>query len=95
MNKNCFQYFKFKCIYIGHNSPLYGRDGMNYNGSEAAQNWKNINFTINFWINNGCKHNKINLGLAAYGRSFTLKNSTFNKVCLNRFLLLISYSRNY
>ena len=62
----------------GLNSPLYGR---NINTNETvADTWKNINFTVNYWIKNGCDPQKINLGLAAYGRSFTLKNSTIIKV---------------
>jgi GH18 family chitinase len=65
---------------LGLNSPLYGRNINGQNNTETEHNWKNINFTVNFWINRGCKPNKINLGLAAYGRSFTLKNSTINKV---------------
>jgi hypothetical protein len=63
----------------GLNSPLYGRDGKNYTEA-SVHTWKNINFTVNYWINNGCHPSKINLGLAAYGRSFTLKDSSLNKV---------------
>lgn len=67
----------------GLNSPLYARESTesnSRNSRNSGDNWKNANYSINYWISNGCPPEKINFGLAAYGRSFTLKNSTINKV---------------
>jgi GH18 family chitinase len=67
----------------GLNSPLYARESSESsarNSRNSGDNWKNANYSINYWISNGCPPEKINFGLAAYGRSFTLKNSTINKV---------------
>jgi chitinase len=65
----------------GLNSPLYGRGEVEYpNSTKPIENWKNANYSINYWISNGCPPEKINFGLAAYGRSFTLQNTTLNKV---------------
>jgi chitinase len=53
----------------GLNSPLYARDSSDSsaNDSRVHDNWKNANYSINYWISNGCSPEKINLGLAAYG----------------------------
>lgn len=64
-------------IQTGLNSPLYSKMNTELNGTI---DWKNVNYSINNWILNGCSPNKLNVGLAAYGRSFTLKNSTSNKI---------------
>lgn len=66
----------------GLNSPLYARDSEPFNETHKStqKDWKNANYSINYWINNGCPPEKLNFGLAAYGRSFTLKNTTLNKV---------------
>ena len=52
----------------GLNSPLYSRDG-DPNSKEGGKidSWKNANFSMNYWISNGCAPEKLNLGLAAYG----------------------------
>ncbi|CAF5174051.1 unnamed protein product, partial [Rotaria sp. Silwood1] len=42
---------------------------------ENHEDWKNANSSIYYWINNGCAVSKLNLGLALYGRSFTLANT--------------------
>lgn len=54
----------------GLNSPLYGRDTNYYNENQSFNNWKNANFSINYWISQGCPPEKINFGLAAYGKDF-------------------------
>ena len=48
----------------GLNSPLYSRNG----DSSTIAAWKNANFSINYWISKGCHPQKINLGLASYGK---------------------------
>lgn len=49
----------------GLNSPLYGRGSPNH--TQPVENWKNANYSINYWISNGCPPDKINFGLASYG----------------------------
>lgn len=51
----------------GLNSPLYGREYNSSNLSQSLDNWKNANYSINYWISNGCPPEKINFGLASYG----------------------------
>ena len=52
----------------GLNSPLYSRDaGNGIKDDSTIAKWKNANFSISYWISNGCAPEKINLGLAAYG----------------------------
>ncbi|CAF3388476.1 unnamed protein product [Rotaria sp. Silwood1] len=55
----------------GINSPLY----RSHTELENHEDWKNANSSIYYWINNGCAVSKLNLGLALYGRSFTLANT--------------------
>lgn len=47
----------------GLNSPLYSRNS----NDDTYDKWKNANYSINYWISNGCPPEKINFGLAAYG----------------------------
>lgn len=57
----------------GLNSPLYSRDAeRGIKDDTTIAKWKNANFSISYWISNGCPPAKINLGLAAYGK--------FNKI---------------
>jgi len=37
-------------------------------------------FAIRYWIQNGAPKDKLNLGIATYGRSFTLENASNNGV---------------
>ncbi|CAF0752708.1 unnamed protein product [Rotaria sordida] len=55
----------------GINSPLY----RSHTEVENHEEWKNTNSSIYYWINQGCAASKINLGLALYGRSFTLAST--------------------
>uniref|UniRef100_A0AAQ6IJI0 GH18 domain-containing protein n=1 Tax=Anabas testudineus TaxID=64144 RepID=A0AAQ6IJI0_ANATE len=54
----------------GHNSPLY-------QGSQDTGNniYSNTDFAMQYWRNQGAPSQKLNLGLAAYGRSFTLASA--------------------
>lgn len=46
----------------GFNAPLYGTGQLN------------VKFAVQYWLDQGCDPAKLNLGLATYGRSFTLSN---------------------
>ncbi|KAK0058057.1 Chitin binding domain containng protein [Biomphalaria pfeifferi] len=55
--------------YTGHNSPLYGHAG------ETGDNVNyNIDFAAKYWASKGAPKDKINIGLATYGRTFTLSD---------------------
>jgi chitinase len=56
-------------LVTGLNSPLYTRD----DSSKPNDIWKNSNYSIYYWIKNGCEKEKINLGIAAYGELLFLK----------------------
>ncbi len=51
--------------HTGLNSPLYSRNTSEFS---SIDKWKNANYSINYWITNGCAPEKLNLGLAAYGK---------------------------
>lgn len=83
----------------GLNSPLYARDSEPFNETKSSD-WKNANFSINYWIQNGCPPEKINFGLAAYG-TFTfilihflvveVKYDIINRYFLYLFVILCVY----
>ncbi|CAM4857741.1 unnamed protein product [Rotaria socialis] len=51
----------------GHNSPLYGMS----NDRKKFREW-NIKGSMHVWSALGCPKEKLNIGLSAYGRAFTL-----------------------
>ena len=57
----------------GHNSPLFARQGQT--GDQLLLNQE---ATIDAWIELGAKAEKLVLGLAMYGRTFTLKTKKMN-----------------
>ncbi|XP_033215238.1 acidic mammalian chitinase-like [Belonocnema kinseyi] len=59
---------------VGHNAPLYAAPGEN-----ANQKTLNVNSSVNFWISQGAPIEKINVGTAFYGRSFTLADPNQHK----------------
>ncbi|CAF5051020.1 unnamed protein product, partial [Rotaria sp. Silwood1] len=59
----------------GINAPLYGKNSLEEDDSDDGR-WKNVNTSIHYWLSKGCSANKLNLGLAMYGRSFTLTNDS-------------------
>ncbi|CAF1015538.1 unnamed protein product [Brachionus calyciflorus] len=61
--------------FTGHNAPLYPRPSEN-----GDQKLLNVDFTVNYYIQQGYPANKINLGLGTYGRSFTLFLSNSNNM---------------
>lgn len=52
---------------LDYNAPLYARSGEQGNAS-----YLNIDWAVNYWIKNGLPREKLILGLATYGRAFTL-----------------------
>ncbi|CAL1277038.1 unnamed protein product [Larinioides sclopetarius] len=60
---------------IGHNSPLYGRSG-----ESEGEKMLTVDYAIKYWIKNGAPKKKLTLGMATYGRSFTLANPSDNKL---------------
>ena len=60
--------------FTGLNTPLYGR---NDEGDADHPGYRfNINDTINYYIERGADPLKLNLGIASYGRGFTLPDNT-------------------
>ena len=57
----------------GHNAPMYPRSG-----EVGDQRNLNVQWVVNYWINNGCPREKLTLGLGAYGRTFRLTNANNN-----------------
>ncbi|XP_060083630.1 chitotriosidase-1-like [Ylistrum balloti] len=55
----------------GHNSPLYARQD-----ETADQKLLNQNAAVQYWISRGAPPHKLVMGLALYGRSFTLASPT-------------------
>lgn len=58
----------------GHNSPLFARP--DEYGDEALLN---MNWAANYWVSQGAPKNKLVIGMATYGRGFTLTNAANNK----------------
>jgi chitinase len=56
--------------FTGHNSPLYSRSDEIGNLS-----YLNIDWSLNYWLDQGFPKEKLVLGLATYGRSFKLTDS--------------------
>jgi len=59
--------------WTGLNSPLYSRPG-----ETPAQAQLNIDWAAKYWTSNGAAKNKLVIGLATYGRCFTLSNANNN-----------------
>ncbi|CAF4295445.1 unnamed protein product, partial [Adineta steineri] len=55
----------------GHNSPLYGM----HKERKKYREW-NINSSMEVWVELGCPREKLNIGLSAYGRAFSLFGET-------------------
>ncbi|ELU16704.1 hypothetical protein CAPTEDRAFT_113634 [Capitella teleta] len=53
----------------GINSPLKARQGAVGEEAQLCQDW-----AVNYWISKGCPAEKLVLGCAMYGRTFTLKD---------------------
>lgn len=59
----------------GHNTPLFKRID-----ETLDQQMLNVEYTINYYLSLGFPSSKINIGLANYGRSYTLSNSLQNSL---------------
>ncbi|KAJ8305098.1 hypothetical protein KUTeg_017350, partial [Tegillarca granosa] len=55
----------------GHQSPLFSRSSESATGKQL-----NIEWSANYWVTLGASKSKLNIGLATYGRGFTLSNTT-------------------
>ncbi|XP_060080739.1 probable chitinase 10 [Ylistrum balloti] len=54
---------------LGHNSPLYSRDGESRVMAQLNQDWG-----VTHWLSNGAPPEKLMLGIATYGRTFRTDN---------------------
>ncbi|KAJ8319360.1 hypothetical protein KUTeg_004451 [Tegillarca granosa] len=61
--------------FTGHNSPLFPRDNEKGDQRKLNQDW-----AVNNWLEKGAPKEKLILGLATYGRSFTLSSSSDNAI---------------
>nr|BAV14502.1 chitinase [Lymnaea stagnalis] len=61
--------------YTGHNSPLYG-----HAGETGANVNMNIDSAAKYWVSKGAPKDKLNIGLATYGRTFTLSDPNKHEV---------------
>jgi len=59
--------------WTGLNSPLYPR-----NDETGAARQLNIDWAAKYWVSNGAAKNKLIIGLATYGRCYTLQNANVN-----------------
>lgn len=59
--------------FAAHNSPLYGHPA-----DTGIQEYYNIDSAVKYYLGKGCPPEKLNLGLATYGRSFKLQNAANN-----------------
>ena len=55
--------------------PLYSRKNDSQSNRELTQDW-----SVRYWISNGCSPSKLVMGLALYGRTFRLANSNSNQI---------------
>ncbi|XP_014675453.1 PREDICTED: acidic mammalian chitinase-like [Priapulus caudatus] len=61
--------------FLGHNSPLFARSN-----EDVWQKQLNIKWAADKWVDGGCPKEKLIIGLAAYGRSFTLQNPSMHVI---------------
>ncbi|CAF1039913.1 unnamed protein product [Rotaria sordida] len=59
----------------GIHIPLYSRQNDNQLDKQLTQDW-----SVRYWINNGCSPSKIVMGLALYGRTFRLASPSKNYI---------------
>jgi len=63
--------------HIGHNAPLYPRP--NDDKFEDTR-FLNINFTMHYWLEKGASKDKVVMGLPLYGRTFSLKDGSLDRI---------------
>nr|KAG5709852.1 hypothetical protein BaRGS_032676 [Batillaria attramentaria] len=59
--------------HTGHHSPLYPRAD-----EQGDDRYLNLDFAAKYWVQKGASPSKLNIGVAAYGRSFTLSSPAQN-----------------
>ncbi|XP_076441133.1 acidic mammalian chitinase-like [Babylonia areolata] len=57
--------------FTGHNSPLFARSD-----ETGLQSTLNIDFAAQYWVSKGAPPDKLIIGMALYGRSFTLADAS-------------------
>jgi len=65
--------------FTGHNSPLYGSPEEDNSPGSPGYHW-NMNFSVNYWIDKGADRSQLLLGMATYGRCFTLQDPEDNGI---------------
>ncbi|GAB1609167.1 chitotriosidase-1-like isoform X1, partial [Argonauta hians] len=60
--------------FTGHNSPLHARSD-----EQGVQKTLNMEWAANYWVKNGAPKEVLNIGLALYGRGFTLSDPSNTK----------------
>lgn len=60
----------------GHNAPLF-HSPQHDKGDERLLN---VNWSVNYWLQQGASPEKLMLGVGSYGRSFTLDKATVNGI---------------
>ncbi|XP_073826301.1 chitinase-like protein Idgf1 isoform X1 [Musca autumnalis] len=53
-----------------YTAPIYFKDGQN------RLPHYNVDFQVNYWLENGCPANKLNLGVATYGRAWKIERDS-------------------
>uniref|UniRef100_A0A8C5P6M9 chitinase n=1 Tax=Leptobrachium leishanense TaxID=445787 RepID=A0A8C5P6M9_9ANUR len=61
--------------YAGENSPLFPIPSFTEHSS-----YQNVDYVMNYWLNNGAPASKLIVGFPAYGRTFILSNPSVNAV---------------
>ena len=57
--------------FLGFNAPLYARKD-----ESKLQKTLNVDYAVKYWLSNNVAREKLILGLATYGRSFTMSGSS-------------------
>lgn len=60
----------------GHSAPLFAGS----NDKTEVQRQLNVQASVRYWLRQGAPAEKLNLGVAFYGRSFTLRNAADNGI---------------
>ena len=70
VNIMTYDYFGPWTYVVGHNAPLFHRKQAKFENSDLS-----VNASIMYWIQSGMDPKKILMGIAMYGRTFTLRNA--------------------
>jgi chitinase len=61
--------------FVSPNAPLYSRES-----ESGLQATLNVDWAMNYWLSEGAPPNQLLLGIATYGRTFTLVNPADNQI---------------